>query len=273
LNYFRRYSGFNWTRAILACWPSTADDYEALAPLRADAALLTQGVSYYNALRGEHRVVKVVFVMLISDLVQMYANCRCGSNGGNLGCPNCLTTRADRLAPIDFRNHALVRSDQLIDMLIGQIRGLPGLTAYHQKGLLRRYGILTRRPSPYEGCGLNTCAQSYRDFWHLFMHGIMKGMIQFYMQEMTVADRQTFQARVGAFELPTHVPNVVRGWKPNKHIGNSISMKMYWQLSMVALFAAEGLVTDELYSFFGPHVGFGCQVARRTHVGFRTGVP
>ena len=60
---------------------------------------------------------------------------------------------------------------------------------------------------------------------------LMKGMINELRLEMSVEDRGLFHRRVANFLLPTHVPNIVRGWKPNKKIGNTISMKMFWQLS------------------------------------------
>ena len=149
VNTDRRVAGLDGLKHTVACWPSTADDYEALAPFRAEAAIAMEGVRYYNALRQEWRTLQYVFAWLTADTIQVYDTCRCGSNGGFLGCPNCLVTRPDRLRRQDTEDHTLVPHEQLTNMIISQVVSLPGLTDAHRKGLLRKFGIGTLRPSPF----------------------------------------------------------------------------------------------------------------------------
>jgi hypothetical protein len=209
-----------------------------------------RGVPYYNPLRKEVRVLRVVIASLAADLVQIYANCRHGGNNSNMNCPNCWTTKAERLEVRDLRDHTLIRTDELTNYIISSVSSL-AISEYQKKQVLRKYGIRSMERSPFAGCGVDTHQQSFRDYQHLMLHGVIKAILNVFMFDiMTKPLRVEFQARVSSFVLPHNVPRVVYTWKPTKALGNEISMKMFEQVALMAYHVLEGLIPDNLYAFY-----------------------
>jgi hypothetical protein len=250
LNFVSAVRGLYGITGVLSCWSAGASQTEALALFRSEMQQGIRGVPYYNPLRKEVRVLRVVIASLAADLVQIYANCRHGGNNSNMNCPNCWTTKAERLEVRDLRDHTLIRTDELTNYIISSVSSL-AISEYQKKQVLRKYGIRSMERSPFAGCGVDTHQQSFRDYQHLMLHGVIKAILNVFMFDiMTKPLRVEFQARVSSFVLPHNVPRVVYTWKPTKALGNEISMKMFEQVALMAYHVLEGLIPDNLYAFY-----------------------
>ena len=170
LNFKSAVRGINGVTCALSCWPSDGNQREALSSLRNEMAELerTGPVEYRCPIENRKKKIHIVIAALPADLMQIYSNCRHGGNASNMNCPNCWTTKHDRLDIRDLRDHELIRTDTFTDHIIAYVVGKQ-LSPHKTRQLLRSYGIHGSDPSPFEGCGVDTHQQSFRDYQHLFL--------------------------------------------------------------------------------------------------------
>ena len=118
---------------------------------------------------------------------------------------------------------------------------------------IRREFGLKLEPSWYEGWDFDEHRQGFREAEHLFYYGIFRQQLSFFTNSMSTESRRTFIARIDSFQWPDGMPSLAWDFNPKrtkKRWGTDVSMAMYKQLCIAAIFAQDGLIDKRHYEHF-----------------------
>ena len=228
--------------------------------------LTSGGLDTYFA--AEDRIVHLegALALAVADSVQLCSQCRHGGNNCGHNCPNCTTTKEDRLSTtMPVKAYHITRTRSQTDCIVQSVKvHLEQLRITNYSGgpvprtvvedLRREFGVLMET-SWFESIDFDEHRQGFRDGEHLFFFGLFRDMLNVLTYEkMHSGDVKTFVARLRTFEPPKGSLPLVMDYsierKQGKRFGSGVSMTAYRQLAMVALFMLDGLLHATYYKHF-----------------------